>query len=81
DRNGTVYIDGKALAQPWLPKHDRDTYTPSFPATHIPADSYYVMGDNRRVSCDSRYWGTVKRSLIIGKVEMRIWPLSRLDFF
>jgi len=40
-----------------------------------------VMGDNREDSCDSRYWGTVNRSMIIGKVEIRIWPLSRIHIF
>jgi signal peptidase I len=39
------------------------------------------MGDNRTMSCDSRSWGTVTRSEIIGKAEMRIWPLGRLGFF
>lgn len=81
DRNGTVYIDGKPLAEPWLPKNDPNTYTPSFKPVHIGSNSYFVMGDNRAVSCDSRYWGTVPRSLIIGKVEMRIWPFSRIGLF
>ncbi|MGH9046647.1 MAG: signal peptidase I, partial [Acidimicrobiales bacterium] len=75
------YIDGKRLAQPWLPKHDANTYTASFKAVHIAKNNYFVMGDDRPVSCDSRYWGTVKRSEIIGKVDMRIWPLGRLGFF
>ena len=81
DKNGTVYIDGKVLKEPWLPKHDPMTYTASFPATHIGPTSYFVMGDNRTDSCDSRYWGTVQRSLIIGKVELRIWPIGRVHFF
>ena len=79
DRNGTVYIDGTALAQPWLPKNDPNTYTPSFKPVRIAPNHYFVMGDNRAISCDSRYWGTVHRSLIVGKVEMRIWPISRID--
>ena len=81
DRNGTVYINGKPLAEPWLPKNDPNTYTPSFKPVHIGPNSYFVMGDNRTVSCDSRYWGTVNGSLIVGKVEMRIWPLDRIGFF
>ena len=81
DKNGTMYIDGKVLAQPWLPKNDPNTYTPSFGPVKIGANSYFVMGDNRKVSCDSRYWGTVNRSLIVGKVEMLIWPLDRVAFF
>jgi signal peptidase I len=81
DKSGTVYIDGKALKQVWLPTHDPMTYTGSFAPVHIGPDSYFVMGDNRTNSCDSRYWGTVPRSDIIGKVEMRIWPISRVHFF
>jgi signal peptidase I len=81
DKNGTVYINGKVLPQPWLPKNDPDTYTPSFAPVKIGPNSYFVMGDDRTVSCDSRYWGTVNRSLIVGKVDMRIWPLDRITFF
>ncbi len=39
------------------------------------------MGDNRTVSCDSRYWGPIPESTIVGKVDMRIWPLNRITFF
>ena len=39
------------------------------------------MGDNRTFSCDSRYWGPLAESKIVGKVDLRIWPLSRLNFF
>jgi signal peptidase I len=81
DKNGTVYIDGRVLVQPWLPRNDPDTYTPTFAPKKIGPSSYFVMGDDRAVSCDSRSWGTVSRSLIVGKVEMRLWPLGRLGFF
>ena len=40
-----------------------------------------MMGDNRGDSCDSRFWGTIPKSLIVGKVDLRIWPLSRFHFF
>jgi signal peptidase I len=39
------------------------------------------MGDNRTLSCDSRYWGPIAESTIVGKVDLRIWPLSRLGLF
>ena len=81
DKNDTVYINGKVLLEPWLPKNDTDTFTGPFGPVKIGPNSYFVMGDNRTNSCDSRYWGTVKRSLIVGKVEMRIWPLGRISFF
>ena len=81
DRDGLVYINNKVLPEPWLPKNDTNTFTGSFSPVHIGANSYFVMGDNREDSCDSRYWGTVNRSMIIGKVEIRIWPLSRIHIF
>ena len=47
----------------------------------VPADNYFVMGDNRTDSCDSRYWGPIPKSLIVGKVELRVWPLASLHIF
>jgi signal peptidase I len=86
---GQVYVDGKLLAEPWLPPSVRDETYPgpsSQPyalhhAFRIPTGDVYVMGDNRPQSCDSRYWGPVRESTIVGKVDLRIWPLSRLDWF
>lgn len=78
-RGNTVLINGKPLAEPWLAK---DTpLGPPIPPTVVPANSYYVLGDNRADSCDSRYWGPVARSLIVGRVVAIIWPLSRLHWF
>lgn len=57
--------------------------TPIGSLTHpvvVPANSYFVMGDNHPDSCDSRFWGSVPRGDIIGKVFLRIWPLSRFGF-
>jgi len=72
-----VYVDGKPLKEPW-------TYWPTLnpPITKITlkANQYFVMGDNRANSCDSRFWGPVPRSDIIGKAFFRIWPLSRIGF-
>jgi signal peptidase I len=87
--DGRVYINGHVLPEPFLPTDMRtDTY-PGPPgkayslhhAYRIPTGDVYVMGDNRTESCDSRYWGPIPESTIVGKVDLRLWPLSRLGFF
>jgi signal peptidase I len=85
--DGAVEINGRPLAEPELPVGDLTTPGPG--ATpfsldkpyRIPAGEYFMMGDNRAASCDSRYWGPIPRSLIVGKVDVRIWPITRLHFF
>jgi signal peptidase I len=76
-KGNTVYVNGKPLKEPW-------TYFPNLnpPIKKITlkANQYFVMGDNRANSCDSRFWGPVPRSYIIGKAFFRIWPLSRIGF-
>jgi len=76
--NGQVYINGKALAEPWLPK---GVVTGNFSPVKIPKGYYFVMGDNRGFSEDSRFFGPISGSLIVGRVVMRIWPLSRITYF
>jgi signal peptidase I len=87
--NGYVDVDGKKLDESWLPASEQGI-TVAGPAGNssnlarpyrVPADNYFVMGDNRTDSCDSRYWGPINRSLIVGKVELRVWPLSTLHIF
>jgi signal peptidase I len=77
-QNGSIYINGKPLAEPWLPK---GVTTGNFSPVHIPKGDYFVMGDNRDFSEDSRFFGPISGSLIVGRVVMRIWPLSRITFF
>ncbi len=73
-RNGDVFIDGKPLKEPFIPRSylDHDNYPP----TYVPPGRYFVLGDHRDDSNDSRVWGTVPRSYIYGKAVFVYWPWS-----
>lgn len=77
-KGNTIYVNGLPLSQPWT---HVEPIGKSIGNVTVPANSYFMMGDNEPDSCDSRYWGTVPRSSIIGKAFVRIWPLSRLGLF
>ena len=76
EKQGYVYINGKKLNEPYIKRDRRDFQL--YPARKIPADNYFMMGDNRISSCDSRRWGTVPRKNIIGKVFAIYWPPQRI---
>jgi signal peptidase I len=73
-----VYVDGRRLEEPYV-EHDRRDSGGEESFT-IPADHYFVMGDNRSQSCDSRVWGAVPEDNLIGKVFMTYWPPQRISF-
>jgi signal peptidase I len=72
-----IYVDGRRLAEPYLPPHD--PLGPAIPSAtrqapfHVPPGDFYVMGDNRAISCDSRYWGPIKGTSIVGKAVLLFW--------
>ena len=76
ERDGVVYVDGRALSEPYVKPADRDHDTRSF--GRVPAGRYFLMGDNRSASCDSRTWGTVGRDALIGPVFATYWPPQRI---
>jgi signal peptidase I len=70
-RGNSVYIDGKALSEPWLPKNT--SLGQAIPRQTVPTGEYFMMGDNRSDSFDSRDWGDLPRSLVVGEVLVVIW--------
>lgn len=74
-KNGRIYIDGEALGEPYLPKA---TTTSTFGPEKIPAGHIWVMGDNRTNSSDSRVFGSIPTSSIVGRAFVRVWPLNAL---
>ncbi|MES1248023.1 MAG: signal peptidase I [Actinomycetota bacterium] len=78
ERSGVVYVDGRKLVEPYIDPRMRDGFTKSY--GRVPAGHYFFMGDNRAFSCDSRTWGSVPRSSLIGRVLLTYFPFSRLGF-
>ena len=78
-REGRVYIDGKLLAEPYLPEIPAEAdprpdpyHLRDFPQTQVPPGAFFVMGDNRNNSEDSRAYGAIPRALIVGMVDTQI---------
>ncbi len=76
-RDGAVYVDGRRLHEPYLAP---GTVTSDFPAVEVPPEHLWVMGDNRQNSSDSRVFGTIPRSSVVGRTIVRIWPLPDASF-
>src|SRR5215467_11252999 len=75
-REGTVFVNGGALKESYVPEEYRDHV--SMPRRTVPSDQYFVLGDHRVSSNDSRNWGMVPRNYIYGKAVFVYWPLDRL---
>ena len=79
-RDGRIYIDGRALAEPWLPAGVSPVAGLPLVKLRIPPNHYFLMGDNRGDSSDSRHFGPIPDNLIVGRAFVRIWPFSHLGF-
>jgi len=73
-RDGSVYVNGKLLSEPYIPAESSDLG--SLPPTRIPNGEYFVMGDHRTSSNDSRIFGPVPRKFIYGKAVFAYWPVD-----
>jgi len=91
-KNKQVYINGKLLDEPWLKRYPKRMYfsdgdncypanispRDNFGPIKIPENCYFVMGDNRDNSSDSRFWGILKYEYLRGEAIVVYWPLNRL---
>ncbi len=74
-RDGYLWIDGRPLDEPYVFNRDASWYGP----ITLGPDMYFVMGDNRSNSNDSRVFGPVSRQAIVGRAWIRYWPLNRFQ--
>jgi signal peptidase I len=75
-RNGVVYVNGSRLAETYVPPEYRDHSI--MPPERVPEDQYFVLGDHRSSSNDSRAWGMVPRRYIYGKAVFVYWPPDKV---
>ncbi len=76
-RDGQVYVNGILLPEPYVPAEYFDVR--SMVETIVPADSYFVLGDHRSMSNDSREFGAVEQKYIFGKAVLVYWPVEKLS--
>ena len=72
-RNGHLIIGGHAVSEPYLPA---STVTTGVSSQRVPPDYYFVLGDNRFDSLDSRAWGAVPRNLVVGHARLVLWSAA-----
>jgi signal peptidase I len=78
ERDGMIFVNGRRLLEPYVDPALRGRETASWP--RVTPGHYFLLGDNRIHSCDSRMWGTVPRGNLIGPVTLTYWPPTHLSF-
>lgn len=81
-----VYLNGEKLNEPYVantaePNYICNNQTPYCDDVIVPEGMFFMMGDNRGYSLDSRYWGFMPKDRVIGKAVFRFWPLNRIKPF
>ncbi|WP_414621907.1 signal peptidase I [Calothrix sp. CCY 0018] len=72
--DGKVYLNGNLLQENYI----KEPPLQPFPLVEVPQNQYFMMGDNRNDSNDSRYWGFLPKKNMIGKASFRFWPPDRI---
>jgi signal peptidase I len=78
EREGQIFVDGKRLKEPYVRPQNRDFESGRWGP--VAKNHYFMMGDNRAQSCDSRRWGAVPRENLVGPVFAVYWPPNRIGF-
>jgi signal peptidase I len=78
--NGRVFVDGNPVPDGFIPDEYID-HSENLPSHTVPEGYYYVMGDHRNNSSDSRFWDDVPQKYILGRVDLRWWPLNQAQWF
>ena len=76
-KRGIIHINGSPIEE----KHSMNQDYSDFGPVTVPTDSFFVMGDNRPASADSRFWGFLPSKNLIGPAFLRIWPLPKFGLF
>ncbi len=79
-RGGVVYVNGAQVEEGYLNDPSTSALGGAYPRT-VPPGQYFAMGDNRRVSNDSRSWGFVQGGDVVGRAWIGYWPLKSLNLF
>lgn len=77
-KDNKVYANGKLLDSSFTASISEDFDISEVGFEKVPGDSYFVLGDNREISLDSRVLGPIKKEKILGKASIRIWPVNKI---